>query len=503
MGFKRYFLFFCTFAFLKRTLMMIKTSKFPLHILAFGLILTTQLHAQTIAIQFAATPSPTPSVSKAVLRYDKDFAYSFTLDDATNDAWTTALPVLKGGVVRANGASFSGLFCTDGCGNNVPFRAGIAWNTANQLGVDVHTGNVSDQLTWGQLDTLYDEGWDVMNHSFSHKSRWVHPTMTATDYTNEVEQNSVAVRNKTKKRLEMPVFVVPANDDAYHPYAFAAGHKILFDQSASTTGYGGLRVDGTPNLYQLKIHRMYLNDVYQRTVPQFIDTVALKSRNGEKRWFNEFSHRVDDFSTTTTSYNFYYFKAHLESIANQYGKAGTDRMWMAPLQEVYEYLVVGQTANYTSQLVGNRMDVTFDIRQIPTWVRRKAVTLVVNSTTDFTSVTVPAGVKMTFKGTGTQKIINLDFSGYVVGTNDLKEDPSVLTLFPNPVKGILTVDVDTKIVGTLQASIWDISGKVMRQQTFDNPKFQLSTADLADGIYFLVVRQGNQIYREKFVKQAN
>ncbi len=481
---------------------MINPYTIPKHILAIGLILTTQLPAQTISIQFASTPTSPPSVSKAVLRFDKDFAYSFTFDDATDDAVTAAVPVLKGGTVRAIGANFTGLFYTDGCGNSLPFKGGIAWNSANQIGIDVHTGIVGGQLTWGQLDTLYDDGWDVMNHSYSHKSRWVN-TMTAADYKNQVDSNNLVVFNKTRKKIEMPVFIVPANDDVYHSYAFAAGHKIVFDQSASTTGYGGLRVDGTPNLYQLKLHRMYLNDVYQRTVPQFIDTVALRSRNGVKMWFNEFSHRVDDFTTTSTSYNFYYFKSHLESIANQYGKTGTDRMWMAPLQEVYEYLVVGQTASFTSQMVGSRMDIAFDTRLIPSWVRRKTMTLVVNSTIDFTNVVVPAGVKMTFKGTGNQKLINLDFSDFKVGTNDLKQTPSVLTCFPNPVKGVLTVALDTKILGKCEAAIFDISGKLMSQKTFDNATFQLSTTDLADGIYFLVVRQNNQIFREKFVKQSN
>jgi Secretion system C-terminal sorting domain/Polysaccharide deacetylase len=478
---------------------MIKTLKLPRLIVVLALTLTTQLSAQTISIQFNATPTSTPVVSKAALRYDKDFAFSFTFDDATKDVFTAALPVLKGGLVRANGVNYAGLYYTDGCGNSLPFKGGIAWNTANQLGIDVHTGNVADQLTWGQLDTLYDEGWDVMNHSYSHKSRWVSP-MSATDYTNEVTQNSSAVRNKTKKKLEMPVFVVPANDDAYHPYAFNAGHKIIFDQSASTTGYGGLRVDGSPNLYALKLHRLYLNDVFQRTVPQFIDTVALRSRNGVKMWFNEFSHQIDDFSTTSSSYNFYFFKSHLESIANQYGKTGTDRMWMAPLQEVYEYLVVGQTSAYTTQLVGNRLDINLNFHQVPSWVRRKAITLVVNSSIDFSNVTVPAGVKMTFRGTGTQKIVNLDFTGVAVGTNDLKEDPSVLSLFPNPVKNILTVDCATEIGQKLHARIFDAAGKLVLTKVVDNPKFQIPTSSFANGTYFITIRQGDKVFKGKFVK---
>lgn len=480
---------------------MLNTVHLPRLMLAFGWLLTIQLSAQKISIQFIATPSSTPSVSKAVLRYDKDFAYSFTFDDATIDAFTTGLPVLRGGVVSGNGATFPGLFYTDGCGNSLPFCGGIAWNTANQFGIDVHTGNVAAQLRWGQLDTLYDAGWDVMNHSYAHRSRWVFP-MTDNDYINEIEQNNIAVRNKTRLRLEMPTFIVPANDDYYQSPALRLGHKIIFDQSANTIGYGGLRVDTLQNLFGLKIHRMYLNDTYKNLVPQFIDTVALRSRNGVKMWFNEFAHRIDDFSTTSQSYNFYYFKSHLESIANKYGKTGQDRMWMAPLQEVYEYLVVRQTANFTTQLVGNRLDVTFDVRQIPTWLRRKTMTLVVNSTTDFNRVDVPAGIKMTFKGIGNQKIINLDFTDFKVATNDLKTDPSVLRLFPNPVKNNLSVECPTTTNGKISATIFDVSGKLMQQKDADTPQFQLSTADLPDGLYFMMVQQGKQIFRGKFVKQS-
>lgn len=472
----------------------------PRLILALCWLTTIQLHAQKISIFFTNTPTSTPSVSKAVLRYDKDFAYSFTFDDATIDAFTSGLPVMRGGIVNGNGATFAGLFYTDGCGNSLPFCGGIAWNTANQYGIDVHTGNVAGQLRWEQLDTLYDAGWDVMNHSYSHKSRWVFP-MTGTDYLNEIEQNTIAVRNKTRRRVELPVFVVPANDDYYHNPAFSLGHKIVFDQSSSTIGYGGLRVDNLNNLAGLKVHRVDLFDVFRNNVPRFIDSVALKSRNGVKMWFNEFSHRIDDFSSITTSnYNFYYFKSHLESIANQYGKTGQDRMWMASLQEVYEYLVMRQTATIAPQLVGNRLDVSFNLQQVPTWLRRKTLTLVVNSSVDFNRVDVPSSVKMTFKGVGNQKIINLDFTDFKVATQDLKTDPSVLRLFPNPVKDTLSVALETTKNDKIEATIFDVSGKLILQKTFAQATFHLSTAALPTGVYFIRVRQGKDIFKGKFVK---
>ena len=473
---------------------------FPRLIFALCTILTIQLNAQKISVFFTTTPTSTPSVSKAVLRYDKDFAYSYTFDDATSDAFTAALPVMRGGLVSGNGATFPGLFYTDGCGNALPFCGGIAWNTANQYGIDVHTGNVAGQLRWGQLDTLYEAGWDVMNHSYSHKSRWTFP-MTATDYTNEIEQNDIAVRNKTRRRVEMPVFVNPASDDYYSSPALALGHKIVFDQSANTLGYGGLRVDSLPNLSGLVLHRTDLYDVFRNNVPRFIDAVASKSKNGVKMWYSEFSHRIDEFNTAATNYNFYYFKAHLESIANQYGKTGQDRMWMAPSQEVYEYLVMRQTADFTSQLVSNRLDISVNLQQVPTWLRRKTMTLVVNSAVDFNRVDVPSGVKITFKGIGNQKIINLDFTDFKVGTENVKTDPSVLQLFPNPVKNILTVDLATVKSGKIKATIFDISGKLMFQKDFEQSKFPIPTADLPSGLYFINVRQGEAFFRGKFVKE--
>ena len=473
---------------------------FPRLIFALCTILIIQVRAQKISLFFITTPASTPSVSKAVLRYDKDFAYSYTFDDATIDAFTAGLPVMRGGLVSGNGATFPGLFYTDGCGNSLPFCGGIAWNTANQYGIDVHTGNVAAQLRWGQLDTLYEAGWDVMNHSYSHKSRWTFP-MTPTDYLDEIEQNDIAVRNKTRRRIEMPVFVVPASDDYYGNSAFALEHKIVFDQSANTLGYGGLRVDTLQNLSGLKVHRTDLFDVFRNMVPRFIDSVALKSRNGVKIWYSEFSHRIDEFNTAATNYNFYYFKAHLESIANQYGKTGQDRMWMAPPQEIYEYLIMRKTLNFTPQLVSNRLDISFNLQQVPTWLRRKTITLVVNSTTDFNRIDVPSGVKMTFKGTGNQKIINLDFTDFKVATKDVKTDPSVLQLFPNPVKNILIVNLETIKTEKIEASIFDISGKLIFQKEFEQPNFQMSTADFPSGLYFMRVRQGEVFFRQKFVKQ--
>jgi hypothetical protein len=103
----------------------------------------------------------------------------------------------------------------------------------------------------------------------------------------------------------------------------------------------------------------------------------------------------------------------MTNIAQKYGKNGTDKMWFAPLQTVFEYLQMRKYTRFTSNVVNNsQLEVDFDLSSIPTWLRRKTLTLVVNSNVDFNNVSAPLGVKTTFRGTGARKIINLDFTDY-------------------------------------------------------------------------------------------
>jgi hypothetical protein len=382
--------------------------------LLFMAILTISVvstFAQRVVVQFNAPLTTSPSVSKAPLRYDKDFAYSLTLDDGGDDAYTCAYPALNGGKVINNGITYSPLYFTDGCGNNIPFRAGLAWNTANIYNQDVHDGRVASKMTWKQLDTLYDQGWDVFNHSYSHKSKST-ATMTASDYINEILLNRDAIKAKTRRKANTPVFVVPSGDVSYQAAAYAQGQAIVFDQPGSLLGNnGGLNVTTDFVANGRTVFRQYMPDALI-TGKDKVGDVAKAATATNKIWYNEFTHGIDDFNAGS-GFNFYKFRSHMERIANTWGKGGTDRVWMAPLQEVYEYMMMRNYAKYTATVNGNQLILNFDLTAIPDWLRRKPITLVVASNADFSNVAVPSGVKISFKGTGSHKIINLDFSEMV------------------------------------------------------------------------------------------
>jgi hypothetical protein len=378
------------------------------------ILISWNTNAQKITIQLSANPTAPPSVSAAKLRYDKLFAYSFTFDDGRDDAFKLALPLFKSGWLAPLNEYASGYFYTDGCGNDIPFRAGIAWNTVNDAGQDLHQDPNSKYLKWAQLDSLYRADWDVLNHSYAHRARWT-GTMTDADYDYQITQNNIAVRQKTQKNIEMPMFIVPAGDFMYQDRAFATGSRAVFDQNFPNGGisFNGVEVDNLPDLNNYRMLRWDIAQIHMGILPSKVhDIAAVAQGDGKAIWWTELCHGIDNF-TDTVPFSYYKFKDYMTDLSQKYGKNGSDKMWFAPIQTVFEYLQMRKHTRFTSKVVNNRqLEIDFDLSSIPTWLRRKTLTLVVNSDVDFSNVSTPLGVTTTFRGSGTRKIINLDFTNY-------------------------------------------------------------------------------------------
>lgn len=382
---------------------MIKTS---LSTTVFLFIFLIHISAQKIVLHLDATPSATPSVSKAALRYNKDFAYSFTLDDCSEDHYTIAKPFFLGGVVPNSGYTSPGFFYTDGCGNNLPFKAGIAWNSTT-VGNYGPNENDPNKMSWAQLQELYNLGWDVLSHSYAHRA-WGEINSNYT-YASQITQNVDNIRSRLG--IETPCFVVPSGDYNYQDIALQQGHKAVFDQNFPQGGvsFNGIVIDDNVNLTNLKAFREDITA--QIDYPAKLTNVANQCTGGTHIWYNEFGHHLDIFNSAP--FNFYKFKDYMTNIANTYGKNGSDRMWFAPLQEVYEYVLSRQNVNYAVGLTNdNKCEINLNLSAVPNWLRRKTVTLVINSTANFSNVTLPQGITATWRGTGSTKLLNLDFTNY-------------------------------------------------------------------------------------------
>ncbi|MBL7817602.1 MAG: polysaccharide deacetylase family protein [Saprospiraceae bacterium] len=376
-------------------------------LLVIFLLLCIQLMSQKVILQLDATPSSTPSVSKASLRYNKDFAYSFTLDDCSADHYAVAKPLFQGGIVPNSGYTSPGFFFTDGCGNNLPFKIGLAWNSTNTYGAGPNA-NDPNYMTWTQLQEVYNLGWDVINHSYAHRA-WGDISGNYT-YANQITQNNDAVRNHLG--VEMPIFVAPSGDYNYHSVALQLGHKAIFDQNYPQGGvsFNGIQVDDNANMTELKGFRETIESQVDNATK--LTYIANQSTGGTHLWYNEFGHYINNMNTSA-AFNFYKFKDYISNLASVYGTNGSDRVWFAPLQEVYEYVVSRQNVNYNLSLTAeNKLEITLNLSSVPTWLRRKTVTLVINSTANFSNVTLPQGITATWRGTGSTKLLNLDFTNY-------------------------------------------------------------------------------------------
>ncbi len=317
----------------------------------------------TITITYDTALVTTPEVLISRLRYNKAFAYSLTLDDGSVWEYNVTFPILNGGITP-DGEEQPGHFYTDGCGNDIAFKAGVAINGQHIL--DEPFENTF--MAWSEVKTLFDAGWDIINHSYSHCS------YTCSNYNAEVSNNVAIVQDKIG--FTMSHFAVPSADtEGYRWPAFNNGMKAIHDQHFLMPGAGGLPIDTARDMHQFELFR---NTLEFETPPYGgdIDSVAMLTDDGDHYWFSEYAHRVgyqgEPFIFVLAD-DFIDYMSYME---NQYGRYGNDKIWVAPVQEVYEYIQIRDNAIIENiSTSGNEMTISFDMSNIPLNLRRHALSL--------------------------------------------------------------------------------------------------------------------------------
>lgn len=102
--------------------------------------------------------------------------------------------------------------------------------------------------------------------------------------------------------------------------------------------------------------------------------------------------------------------------------------------------------------------------------------------------------------TGTNSCINTSTAEVIVdactGINEL--DLSHTRVYPNPTQDHLKIQIDQ--IGLKIIELSEVTGKVIRTAQFDSPSYQLSTADLPRGIYYLKIVSGNSTEIRKVIR---
>ena len=437
-------------------LFILSTFWYPLHEIKASNI-------KTLVITFNSAPT-NPTVTKAPLKYNKDFAWSYSFDDGIARGYNTAFKYMNGGYSDYIGQYFGGLYFTDGASpaNNVPFRGGYAFYARNASYSDIHI-NTPSYIKWTELQDAVDNGWNVFNHGYTSASLGVNDpndsyytgdpgghAVGALDYAYELSQENVEVASHISLKnnagtvtgpLNMSHVILPNGDDNYIQPAFDGGAKGVYAQSPVfpfTDGHATIYAPDFTNVTnpipttggRHVMPRWFDYDTRYLTgganpggLFTHIDDLASQSTGATKLWAQQFTHQI-----TTSTYapdanggiTWSAWKSLMDHVENTYGRFGNDKAWVAGAEEVYNYMMVKQNSVLSQNLVGNQLTVTIDITNVPANLTNNALSLIISSSNNATINSIDYGSDFTYhtdnKNTG---LINLDWGVNSYSKNDI------------------------------------------------------------------------------------
>lgn len=371
--------------------------------------------AKSISLKIKLKSAEKIKITPSVLKYNKHFAYSFTLDDGYRSAYLTAFPLLNGGKISppftnewkidqgGDGTTSKGLFYTDGFGNKIPFKLALAINGASLRSEPSNRGH----LSWKEVQEMYNAGWDVLNHSFHHA------TKHGTNYLTEVTDNTKSI--KENLNFTMSHFVVPGGEGdekyylEYEKEALQNGHFSV----ASYYGKGPVyKVNEKVDLDKLISARTFVQSskdtIGFKTMDKYLKAIDSIVKQKDPVWFNEFTHGTGNTNLWNLSMRFPDFKYYMTTLANKYGAKGKDSIWMAPWQEVYEYIWLRDRIKVDFIQNNKEVTVTIQLPEIPETFRHKSVSLLVDAKSKFEIESKNSDFTIQSDGNKTHKLIVID-----------------------------------------------------------------------------------------------
>jgi hypothetical protein len=245
--------------------------------------------------------------SVATLRDDKRWAYSLTFDDGDYTVYSHAWPELR----------------------RFGYTAAVAV-IGRWLGDET-------ALDWGYAGTdevreLLADGWSVFNHSQNHSNSPADISLAEAQLCQQAILNHLDGYRAT-------VFTVPYTNQGWMPIMDAHGHDLglRLVQLYADDGQVIATVDGSFNVGDHP-HRLGRRDIKLWTNgPQNIFDQAHGRATGSSPqhvWVSLHAHNVrydQDWCAVAGSTSYLY---------HRYGAGGSDEVWVAPADQVYQYLVM-------------------------------------------------------------------------------------------------------------------------------------------------------------------
>jgi len=112
------------------------------------------------------------------------------------------------------------------------------------------------------------------------------------------------------------------------------------------------------------------------------------------------------------------------------------------------------------------------------WGRLRAVT------------TSPDGAIYIATNSNPQRIIKL-WNASFTSINEISDTKDQLTFYPNPAKGYVTIEINSKTKIDFEMTIYDLNGRGMIAQQLSKPKTKIITDNFKSGIYLIEIKNEN------------
>ncbi len=93
-------------------------------------------------------------------------------------------------------------------------------------------------------------------------------------------------------------------------------------------------------------------------------------------------------------------------------------------------------------------------------------------------------------------------SSTVTGVNEIADQASDFSVFPNPASSYLIIRPETKLPGNYQIELYDVKGSFLKKEEFfssENSEFNFDVSDLSKGVYYLNLKNAQHSTVKKIV----
>ncbi|MDA3944069.1 MAG: T9SS type A sorting domain-containing protein [Bacteroidetes bacterium] len=347
-------------------------------------------------------------VEKSPLRYNKKFALSFHTDDGIGDVFSVGFPFFTG--INTGNTNHPGLFYTDGCGNTLSFKISTAlFSFSSYNGLDMHDpANGFTNVTWDQMALMYENGSGIYNHGVSEDG-------SSGDFMHySIRRNESYIRRKlygvTAGGVRTRVLVNPNGNQDYTQAAFDNGYRTAFRIGGQVISDNGVDVTNFTDWNQnLELNRRSAED---SPVPDLADFMATAEGNW---WLPMYGHSI------TLNYGETKFYNDFNTLADNYGMAGQDNIWMTSEEEILDYLRIRELTEVVYNVAGTSMLILLE-GAIPNDQRFYPLSLNLQVTgATITNISINGGTNNSYNGVGTSSaLINLEWNGREI------EDPAIV-----------------------------------------------------------------------------